>query len=157
MACLLQVIVGLLFITYNSSKARATHLGGRLDHDYLLAGLAATVHSVLEAALNNPSVFLALDRLPAPPRRTLHELTAAGYTIKPRLKDPFTSEQLASIGDALQRYVFTGCTLAVIAHCAMPCHHMRWGTLAVRGVGHGKEVFVQSHHVMRSGSLVTST
>lgn len=104
---LIQIITGLLFLSFNNSKARAVHLGARLDHDYLLAGLSTTTANLLQTALNCPSVFLELDRLPVPARRTLEELTAAGYVVKPKLHDPFTPEQIQCISDALRRYVST--------------------------------------------------
>lgn len=101
----LQIIIGLLFITFNNSKSRATHLGCRLDHDYLLATLSTTTGNLLQTALNAPRTFLVLDRRPMPPRRTLTELAAAGYSVKPRMRDPFTPEQLSLVEDALKRWV----------------------------------------------------
>jgi hypothetical protein len=102
----LQIIIGLLFITFNSSKARATHLGCRLDHDYLLATLSTTSSNLLQTALNTPRLFLLLDRVPMPARRTFADLTSAGYAVKPKIRDPFTTEQLASVTGALKRYVW---------------------------------------------------
>jgi len=107
---LFEIIIGLLFITFNSSKARATHLGCRLDHDYLLATLSTTSSNLLQTALNTPRLFLLLDRVPMPARRTFADLTSAGYAVKPKIRDPFTTEQLASVTGALKR-------LAADPHC----------------------------------------
>jgi hypothetical protein len=74
-----------------------------LDHDSLLAGLSATAHAVVSVALNDPSAFLALDRVPPPRKRSLEELRSAGYKIKPHKNDPFTREQLALVEGALIR------------------------------------------------------
>lgn len=119
----LQIIIGLLFITFNSSKARATHLGCRLDHDYLLATLSTTSSNLLQTALNTPRLFLLLDRVPMPARRTFADLTSAGYAVKPKIRDPFTTEQLASVTGALKRYAWVF-SIIMMGQNALP--HRAW-------------------------------
>ncbi len=97
------MILGVLHIAFNNSKYRALHMGARLDHDFLLGTLSATIENLIKVALNDPSVFLQLDQQPVPARRTLCQLQAAGYSVKPRLRDPFSETQLEVIAQALQR------------------------------------------------------
>ena len=96
---------------FNNSKAWSLPLSHRLDSDRILAMLSVSATNLIDVALENPATLLKLDGFQLPPRRSLEQLRAAGYVIKPRTKDPFSREDLDKVQDAMMRFVaFFGCS-----------------------------------------------
>jgi hypothetical protein len=93
----------IITLVYNNSKAWSVQLGQRLDGDRVLAAMSATTTSAIAVGLQNPKLYDQLDAYVPPPRRTLDQLRAAGYVVKPNKKDPFTEDQLARITEAQEQ------------------------------------------------------
>ena len=110
---------------FNNSKAWSLPLSHRLDSDRILAMLSVSATNLIDVALENPATLLKLDGFQLPPRRSLEQLRAAGYVIKPRAKDPFSREDLDKVQDAMMRFVaFFGCS-RVCQHDQAPVCQLR--------------------------------
>ena len=98
----LQRMLDVLALMYNSGKVRRESQGCLFNGDTFFASLATTVQSLVTAASTDRVWVLNALSCTAPVRpRTLEELTAAGYSPVHRVGDPFSVEH----ADIIVKYV----------------------------------------------------